>query len=550
MSKSRFLHAPRLSHFPFPFLLLATLVGVILIVRVVDLMIINGVSFRSQADENRFFRKVIQPHRGVLIDRNGLPLVKNTVSYKTSSSGKTFVAHPLDLVLIDEVKALELSLKEPESVLASFSRESLFVPQLSHVLGYVGFIDPSGEPFVTSLEERVGKAGLERALNKQLRGGFGERLYEMSADGKLLRLVSQTLAQRGEDVQTTLDSRLSTVAYTAFAGRNGAAIISNPNTGEILAMVSSPGYSMASFSAALNNEQKPLINRAITAYPPGSTFKMMTALAALEDEKITSTTMVHDEGEIKVGEQVFGNWYYRQYGKTEGNIALTRALSRSNDIYFYKTAELLGPTKLAEYSKRFGLGKPTGIELVEEHVGLLPSPAWKEKEVGEKWYLGDTYHMGIGQGYILSTPLQINRMTAGIATKGKLCSSHLVQTTRVNCEELGLNADQVEIVIKGMIEACSTGGTAFPFFEDNERLADQKKVACKTGTAEFGGSDEKGRKKTHGWFTMFYPSDVPMVAITVFIESSKENPFMEGSKDGAPIARTIWQEWKRLGYEK
>jgi penicillin-binding protein 2 len=423
----------------------------------------------------------------------------------------------------------------------SFDTSEVF----SHVVGYTGYnqsqhIDPRDRA-----DERVGISGLEKEFNDILDGKDGREVVEISALGVIQRSIMITdPAVDGKDLTISVDRELSNIAYEAIAPHPGAVVVTDIPTGQILTLVSSPSYKNASLSAALKDASKPLLNRALTSYPPGSTFKLMTALSALRAGKIKQDTQIDDEGEIKAGEQIFGNWYWRQYGKKEGKINLVRAIARSNDIYFYKIAESVGPDLIDQMAQEFGLGKSTGIELPSESMGLLPNSAWKEKKVGEKWYLGDTYNMGIGQGYILATPIQVNNMTATVARRGSWCPLTLMLTKDPACTDIELSHDDIETVITGMVDACSSGGTAFPFFPINEKLPTDGKIACKTGTAEFGGEDEKGRKKTHGWFTMFYPVKKPQVAITVFLESTKDRPFLEGSKDGAPIAVKVFEKWR------
>ena len=207
-----------------------------------------------------------------------------------------------------------------------------------------------------------------------------------------------------------------------------------------------------------------MLQRAVTGqYPPGSTFKLMTALSALQNGAITADTSVNDEGTLKIGEFSFGNWYFSQYGRVEGEVKLIKAIQRSNDIYFYKVAEWVGPAKLAAFARLFHFGRPSGIELSGEAGGTIPDPEWKVKTVGEPWYLGDTYHMGIGQGDVLVTPLQLNQMTAAIAYGGVWCKPHLLFQDKVQCEDLGVSPEHLVSVIEGMKAACSPGGTAFPF---------------------------------------------------------------------------------------
>ena len=373
----------------------------------------------------------------------------------------------------------------------------------------------------------------------------GKQVIEISALGVPQRsILLETPPQNGQDVTISLDQELSKTAYEAMGEQSGAVVVSDVETGQVLVLTSAPSFSIASLSAALHDDKKPLLNRALAAYPPGSTFKLMTALTALENQTITKDTTVVDEGELRLGQQVFGNWYWRQYGRTEGEISLERAIARSNDIYFYKAAAMVGPDKIDEVARQFGIGRSTGIELPSEAYGLLPNSAWKEQKIGEKWYTGDTYNMGIGQGYVLSTPIQVNNMTATVARHGQWCPLTLQLRKDKSCTDVLVEPEYFDLIINGMVGACSTGGTAFPFFPLNEKSSDEQKIACKTGTAEFGAENDKGQKRTHGWFTMFYPKVQAKVAITVFLESTPAHPYLEGSRDGGPIALKVFEKWK------
>ena len=275
-----------------------------------------------------------------------------------------------------------------------------------------------------------GRTGLERIFNDVLAGHDGLQVYERNAYGQPTRLLAQQPAQKGEDLTLSLDLELSRQAFSALGAQRGAVIVSEPKTGKILAMVSKPSFLPVSTSSpeeqaawqteiaqgqvaaslvdALDHQQNPFLFRPIAAvYPPGSIFKIVTALAGLEYQTFTPETTVVDEGVLTVGEYSYANWYWRQYGQAEGTISIIRALARSNDIFFYKAAEWTGPQKLAEFARLMNLGKPTQIGLPGEQAGLVPDPAWKQQHFGENWYLGNTYHMGIGQGDVLVTPIQL-----------------------------------------------------------------------------------------------------------------------------------------------
>jgi penicillin-binding protein 2 len=517
---------------------IAILIFWLLGIRIIYTTVIFGNSLRSLADDNRFFHKYFSSPRGVVTDRRGVSLVQNGVMY-AKVLGDPRTLHP-EIKPIDEHEALKLLTSSPEMVQGLQERFYPFGKALAHVMGYVGFASTTDAVF--SFNEKVGRDGLERSLNSDLSGQRGIQQYEINAKGTLTRLVRVIDAVPGKDVQVSLDAQLSAGIARIMEGKKGAVVVSNVENSQVLAITSSPAFDPMHLSDSLNDPDKPLINRALQTYPPGSVFKMITALAALKEGKINSDTLIFDEGELKVGESSFRNWYFSVYGRTEGDINVTKALSRSNDVFFYKIAALVGPERIAKMAETFQLGTKTEIELPGERAGLVPSPAWKERVIGEKWYLGDTYHMGIGQGDLLVSPLQVNAMTAALARRGVWCSPTL-KLQLPSCKDLGLSKTDLEIVIAGMRDACSEGGTAFPFFSFNAGASEDQKVACKTGTAEFGAKDDRGHRQTHAWFTMFFPISKPVVAITVLLESSGTENFLEGSSDAAPIAKSVWELW-------
>lgn len=324
-----------------------------------------------------------------------------------------------------------------------------------------------------------------------------------------------------------------------MAGRKGAAIVSYPDTGEVVALVSSPSFDPNIFTNIMDNnkiteyindsESIPLLNRAIGAkYHPGSTFKITVSIAGLESGKLNPNTTIEDTGVIKLGEYQYTNWLWNKRGGTEGAVDLVTALKRSNDIYFYKMGEQIGPGIISKWAHVLGLGEATGIELPGEVEGLIPDPAWKKEAKGEAWFTGNTYHMAIGQGDVAATPLQINMVTGIVASGGKKCQPTILVNSSNNCVDLKLKEENLEIIKKGMRAACSTGGTAWPLFNF------KTSISCKTGTAEVGGSS----KETHAWLTAFAPSDKPEIAITVMLEKAGE-----GSDVAAPVVGDFLKEW-------
>ena len=381
----------------------------------------------------------------------------------------------------------------------------------------------------------TGRAGVEKVMEPYLRGRDGGRLVEVDSAGHEVRELGNNEAEPGTEVTLAMDSRLQKIMYDALSGKSGSAVALDMQ-GRVLGLVSSPTYDPSHLTDYLKDKEKLyFLNRAIAGtYPPGSVFKLVTALAGLTDGKITAETQYEDTGEIKVGIYRYGNWYFDQYGRTEGTISLTRALGRSNDIYFYKVGEEVGVDRLVYWARKFGLGQKSGIELPGEVAGLVPDRLWKERATGEKWFLGNTYHMAIGQGDLLVTPLQIARMTLGVVS-GRLCTVTLLKDNEAECKDLGLKTDDLNLVREGMRQACASGGTAFPFFDF------EPWVECKTGTAQHSAQVNE-EDLPHAWITLAYPGENPEMILTVMLEAAGE-----GSAEAGPVAKTIIEGWKGLG---
>lgn len=562
----------------------------VLLWRLFDLTLIHGREYRHLSDNNRTRDVTRHAPRGILMDRTGKPLVANIAQYR--------LIKPCDAVRIGECISF-LTQEEGDRLVRSggiaagqfievdYIRRYLYGDALSHVIGYTGELSQeelSSDYYTTrnyGLGDRVGRMGAEAVYNERLRGRDGRELVEIDSSGKILRSLGREGELAGEDISLSLDANLAKAAASAFPpGQKGAIIVTKPSSGEVLAMYSSPGFSpdafslglsQAEYSALINNPDLPMFNRAIGgAYPPGSTFKMVTALAGLEEGSFTKSTTVEDSGVITIGPFTFPNWYFLQYGKTEGAVNVVKALQRSNDIFFYKAGEWIGVTKLAEWARKVGIGKPLGIELSGEAGGLMPDPAWKKTRFdteedkvarNDEWYLGDTYHISIGQGYLLTTPLAVNTWTNIIASGGKRCKPTIrkinsLREEREQCKDLGIKKESIRIILEGMQKACATGGTGWPLFNFGVRKASDSAtirvpVACKTGTAEFG--DPKNR--THAWFTAFapipeqyIPDDIkatenyidgnPEISVTVLVEGAGE-----GSNVAAPVAKKLFEEW-------
>lgn len=558
----------------------------LMLARLVEVQLIRSAEFREQADGNRFFTQLLPKERGIIFDRYGQRLVQNApVYYKLADAERIFNTEEL----IDRSEALQLMSTASAQVQMKITRQYPLGAAGAGLLGYVGPVTAEDIARDRSLSPRdvIGKMGLERTFDVELQGEQGTRKLEITALGTKNRVITELPGAPGSEVHTTLDPYLTQRAYEALSDLTGAVIITSADTGELLSVVSTPSFDPSLLTERyadrtletlrrqqvqqlFTDERQLFFNRAFGgAYPPGSVFKLVTALAGLETEALNAETTVLDEGVLTVGEYSYGNWYYSQYGRVEGEVALARALARSNDIYFYKAAEWIGPDRLAEFARQFGLGSRTGIELAGESAGFVPTTAWKEETLGERWYLGNTYHFGIGQGDLLVTPLQVAQMTQAIGSGGVRCQPTVTQHEAYDCSGLGLADGHVDTVLEGMLDACSAGGTAYPFFSWNETHRNTElpvreqimnsAVACKTGTAEFGGVTELNKRKTHGWFTMvmgtsFIPRAVSDTESAEATEASQsaELTVAENERVASSAARleestqTEYQEWLEL----
>lgn len=540
----------------------------LLVFRLIELQIILGKRNRELAEGNRIRRETLAAPRGIIFDRDNKPLVRNVPVYRVRR-GNDQLSNP-KYQTISREEALRIEVQggeEAEKLRVDVGRDYLYGSALAHVLGYLGEVSEeevkSGQWQVGDL---IGRTGIEEAYDGILRGLEGGEIYEVDTGGNRIREIDKKDPKPGEDIYLSIDGDLQRVAYEALEGRPGAVVATEVKTGRVLILVSSPSFDPNLFVRVEEQENgrigellidlaEPFFNRAIGGvYPPGSTFKIVTAVAGLEEGKIDEETKIEDPGVIKIGQYSYANWYFTKYGKTEGNIDIIRAIKRSTDTFFYKVGEWLGAERLADWAKAFGLGKETGIDIDGETTGLVPNPEWKEEVTGERWFLGNTYHFSIGQADLLTTPLQINMMTNVIANNGKLCVPKIARNTSEkentsevepkrepfssevkHCQDLQLKQETLELVKKGLEEACSPGGTASIFFNY------EPQVACKTGTAEFGLLDEFGQRKTHAWLTAFAPVDDPEIVVTALVEGGGE-----GSIVAAPIVKKVMETWFKI----
>ena len=512
---------------------------VIVVTRLFNLTVVKGAYYSTLSDNNRVREILIEPKRGQIIDRKGVILASNH--------------DPVESAKKDRLVSSRIYYK-PDTT--------------GSILGYRQIADENdlkNDPCINKLKlgDKTGKKGVEKLYECELRGEHGKKLIEIDAMGKYTKTLSVMEPVRGRDIELALDSMLQDKAYDLLRGQKGAVVGIKPGTGEVLLLASNPTFNPQVFedgatkevSQLLTDSDKPLFNRATEgAYPPGSTFKMFVAAAGLEEKAVTADTVFQDEGKLKAGQRDFHNWYYLEYGKTEGDVNLLKSLQRSNDTYYYQLGAKLGPEKIKKWAEIFGFHSRTGIG-IDEVEGIVPSSFWKQDTFKEQWYLGDTYNLSIGQGYVTTTPLQVALATSAFANGGEYCKPMLLKKGSsseavIHCEKLPIAKKTYDIIREGMKLACDSGGTGWPFFDFGVKdstssatpssasaSASMKRrieVGCKTGTAE--SHAENG--KPHAWFTVFAPYENPEIVLTVIVEESGQ-----GSDVAAPIAKDILQAY-------
>lgn len=562
------------------------------------LQVLRGGQFQVQAEGNRVAVVPLQAPRGIIYDRFGTQLIENVASTdvlidptslpRADEIGMLLERLPALLgVAPEEVQmAVERARQtqrdvllrkalvhdavlEMEGALASLPgvrlssalvRRYLYAQALASVLGYASSITP--EELAHSPDRRLtevtGKAGLEYTYEKGLRGQSGARYVEVNADMRAQREVRAVPPVAGADLHLTLDAELQQFVFNLLAEHvrvsasgqtaGAAAVALDPRSGAVRALVSYPSYDPNLFSqpakadgaaVILTDEAQPLLNRAIAGlYPPGSIIKPLLAAAGLAEGIITPATTVLSTGGIRIGPWFFPDWAAGGHGPT----TVTKAIAQSVNTFFYQLAggdahqPGLGVAKIAAYLRAFGWGEHSGIDLPGEKPGLIPTAEWKEREKGERWYIGDTYHLGIGQGDILTTPLQVARATAAVANGGLLVKPYLVERQlsstgsevlhEAEGQRVPVAREHLTVVREGMRQAVTEGSarrlSALP-------LA----LAGKTGTAQFSSSQD-----THAWFTSFGPLDNPELVVTVLLEGGGE-----GDEAAVPLAGEIWQWW-------
>jgi penicillin-binding protein 2 len=584
---------------------LGMLVGFgLLLARFTWLQVFQQEYYHTLAEANRISVVPVVPNRGLILDRNGQVLAANYSAYTlevTPSKVADLERAIDDLETVMEVsprdrrrfkklqeesknfESLPIRTRLTEEEVARFAvnrfrfpgfeiKARLFrsYPQgeiASHAIGYIGRINDAdvkrieAAGFTTNYKgtDHIGKLGIEGAYERELHGATGSERVEVDAGGRAIRSLSRSEPASGNNLVVTLDLELQKVAEAAFQDYRGALVALDPKTGDVLALVSKPGFDPNLFvdgidpqnwDALNNSPARPLNNRALRGqYPPGSTIKPFMALAALEYKKRTPEFTISDPGFFSLA-GVTHRW--RDWKKEgHGSVNLHRSLVISCDTYYYQLAVDLGVDAIHDYLSRFGLGERTGIDIEGELPGLAPSQSWKWNRFKQKWYAGDTVSIGIGQGYMLATPLQLAAMTATLANGGTpvhprllkaVQNARTLEVTSVDSalgEKIAIKPEHLELVRSAMVGVTSAGGTAV-----KAGAGASYTIAGKTGTAQVVGmkQDQKydasklrEEHRDHALFIAFAPADDPRLAMALLVENGGS-----GSGTAAPIAREVF----------
>lgn len=580
--------------------LLSVLVG-----RMYYLQVVESKRYQTLADRNRINLRLLPPPRGRIVDRYGTPIAVNQINYRVVLNLETTMDVEETLRALGSI--INIGEGERRRIMRDISRKPSFVPvtvrenlnwdkvarievnapdlpgveidegqsrhypfgkDTAHVLGYVAPVsegETTGDPLLKLPGFRIGKDGIEKFYDLSLRGVGGNSQVEVDAFGRVIRELSRKEGQPGSEVALTIDVELQKFVSRRLAGQSAAAVVIDVHAGDILSLVSTPGFDPNAFNkglsenewqALLSNPRAPLTNKAISGlFSPGSTFKMVVALAALEKGAITPESSFFCSGSIKLGNAVFHCW--KKGG--HGTVQLAKGIIQSCDVYFYEIAKRTGIDHIAKMARRLGLGRKLGLDLPSEQAGLIPTRDWKRKTYGIPWQQGETLIAGIGQGYILATPLQLAVMTAkmvngGIGVKPRLTAAEgeSGDPDTLPGNDLGLLPEHLRLVREAMVSVVNSPmGTAYkarikePGFEMGGKTGTVQVRRITKAERELGiikNEDLPWKQRDHAIFVGFAPASAPRYAAAVVIEHGGG-----GSKVAAPIARDILLETQRRG---
>lgn len=580
---------------------LVVVVLVILLARMYYLQVIQHEHHSTLAENNRIHVQPLPPARGLIYDRNGVILADNRPSFSLTLTRERAGDWPA--VLDTLVEVLELTEEdrelferrvrqgrrafEPIPILFELDEQQIALiavnqfrlpgvevdaklvrtyPQkehFAHSVGYVGRINEQDLKRIDNVAysgtHHIGKTGLERFYEEQLHGQVGYEEVETNARGRVLRVLNRVEAVSGQDLHLTLDVKLQEAAEKALADRRGAIVVIEVNTGEVLAMVSQPsfdpnpfvtGIGFKAYAELRDSPDQPLYNRILRGlYPPGSTIKPMVAAAALDAGVITGTSRVFDPGfyQLPNNSHKFRNW--NRWG--DGWVSLDLALARSNDTYFYDLAHRMGVDRLHEYMTRFGFGRRVALDMFEETGGIMPSREWKRARFKQVWYPGETLILGIGQGYMLSTPLQLAQATVLMATNGVWRRPRLA---RLIGDQAPVDPEPIADIVFKDASSWTLAKRGMESVVHGARGTARKvgqnaayRIAGKSGTAQvvaikqgerYNRNKLNERHRDHALFVAYAPADRPEIAVSVMIENGES-----GSGVAGPVAKQVMDAW-------
>jgi len=593
--KLRILLQRALVIFSFNLFLLFCLIG-----RLYYLQIYQGEKYALLADSNRTSKRLIVPPRGTINDRNGVELAVNNQNFQAilipeqcrDTEGLIKRLTPILNLNSHEIELIRKDIKNhrryvPVKIrdnlsweeVASLMINSHLYPGLiideglirfypyreytAHPLGYVGSVSEadlqkSDAPLLQVPGFKIGKSGFEKTYDESLRGIEGTLTYEVNAYGRIMREIEKQEGTKGKDLNLTIDIRLQQAAYNAFGKESGAAVVLDVNSGEILAFVSVPsfdpnlfvdGISLKNWNELLQNEKHPMTDKAISGqYSPGSTFKIVVALAALEAGTINSKSTSFCSGKMKLGKHLFHCWRHSGHGR----LNVVQAIKNSCDIFFYETALKVGIEKIAAMSHKLGLGEIYDLGLENQKAGVIPNKKWKQEKLKQPWQKGETVIAGIGQGYVLVTPIQLVTMLARVVNGGYAITPRFIKDDNAPLpQKINIKPENLAIVKQGMFEVVNgIGGTA----ARAKLKIKGVQMGGKTGTTQVRRITLKERAKgikrdedlpwkyrNHAWFMAYAPHDNPKYAVAVIAEHGSS-----GSGVAAPIASKILEEAIRL----
>ena len=559
--------------------------------RFFDLQILNSSKYETLSKKNQINIEILYPIRGEITDRNNNIIATNTKVYdlyivpeqsKNLEETLNNLNYFVNFGFKEKRKVIELSKKlqkfESIKVLENLNWNSLEIIEtnknhlsglhlkedflrvypgkdhFSHILGYIS--QPSKEDFnlpnISKMPQlSIGKTGLEKFLNNDLIGEAGTREIEVNAKGRIIREISKKTSNKGKTVKITIDQNLQKFTYEELKNNKaGSVVVLDINSGEILSMVSIPSFdpnliinkpNLDYWQKILDNPLSPLTNRSIQGlYSPGSTFKMIVALAALKDNLIKPSANEFCEGKIEFGDRLYHCWKT----KGHGSMNLETAIKESCDVYFYELAKKVGIDRIEKISKEFGLGQKFNIGFENEKKGVIPSKKWKKENLNESWFAGETLNAGIGQGYSLTTPLQLAVMTARIASNGKKIEPTIFKRTAAKqFNEISELENHIQIIKQAMFKVVNESkGTANSsksskyFFSGKTGTSQVKRISVAERESEdFRKKEIEWKNKDHALFVGYMPSKNPKYAVSVIVEHGGS-----GASVAAPIAKKIF----------